>query len=105
MPSLPGLVCVDDKVGFSDGRHMHTSMGHVQAGGSCAEASGLLGSQQVLHGYLSAVPGHTLTSVGLVRYVASLQMTSPTWLTTRKRRRLPGVADPRRCDACGALEL
>ena len=50
MPSLPGLVCVDDKVGFGDRRHMHTSMGHVQDGGPCAEACGFLGSQQVLHG-------------------------------------------------------
>ena len=40
MPSLPGLVCVDDKVGFGDRRHMNTSVGHVQAGGPCVEASG-----------------------------------------------------------------
>ena len=50
MPSLPGLVCVDDKVGFGDRRHMNTSMGYVQDVGSCVEARGLLGSQQVLHG-------------------------------------------------------
>ena len=70
MPSLAGLVCVDDKVGFGDRTHMNTKMGDVQDEGSCVEASGLLGSQQGLHGQLSAVKGHTLTRVGLVGQVA-----------------------------------
>ena len=62
--SLPGLVCVDDKVGFGDRTHTNPRIGDVQDVGSCMEARRLLGPQ--LHGSLAAVHGHTLTSVGLV---------------------------------------
>ena len=71
MPSLLGLVCLDDKVGFGDKGYMHSSIGHVQNGGPRAETRVLLGSQQELHGQLLAVQGHTLTSVALVGRVAS----------------------------------
>ena len=47
MPSLPGLVCVDDKVGFGDREHIHSSMEHVRAGGPCADAHALLGLHDV----------------------------------------------------------
>ena len=49
LPSLPGLVCVDDKVGFGDKAHMNTRIGDVQDEGSCVDAKRLLGPQQVLH--------------------------------------------------------
>ena len=49
-PSLPGLVCMDDKVGFGDREHIHSGMEHVRAGEPCVEARALLKLQQELHG-------------------------------------------------------
>ena len=45
MPSLPGLVCVDDKLGFDDKTHIHTRIEDVKDEGPCVEARRLPASQ------------------------------------------------------------